>query len=83
MSNHSGGYMLNDIIGILREAKVFNLIGEEKTRKMIIKIVKVAQEHDCNTGEILDGHTDEFNLCYCCLSSSSDLEDGLCLKCRS
>jgi hypothetical protein len=33
MSNHGGGYMLNDVIGILREAKVFNLIGEEKREK--------------------------------------------------
>jgi hypothetical protein len=82
MSNHSGGYMLNNVIGVMAEAKVFELLGREKSRKMIVEIVKMASnEYDCNHGEILEGHTDHLQLCYYCLSAATNLSDGICDKC--
>jgi hypothetical protein len=50
---------------------------------LIEEIVKLARyEDDCNPGEILEGHTDYFKICYCCLAKTNDLESGLCVKCR-
>jgi hypothetical protein len=83
MSNHSGGYMLNDIIKMLDEEQVLKTIGLPKTQQVITKLVGIAsREYDCNSGEILDGHTDRLQLCYCCLKNTTDLESGLCSTCR-
>jgi hypothetical protein len=84
MSNHSGSYMLNDIIQLLNNEQVLNIIGLQKSQQVITQIVKIAsKDYDCNPGEILEGHTDYLHLCYCCLSIATDLESGLCLNCRS
>jgi hypothetical protein len=83
MSNHSGSYMLNDIIQLLNDEQVLNMIGLQKSQQVITKIVNIAsREYDCNRGEILEGHTDYLNLCYCCLSITTDLQSGLCPNCR-
>ncbi len=83
MSDHTGSYMLNDIIQMLRDEQVFNLIGLEKSQQLITKLVKIAtKDYDCNRGEILEGHTDYLSICYCCLAITTDLESGLCLSCR-
>jgi hypothetical protein len=82
MSNHTGSYMLNDVIGVMAEAKVFELLGKEKSRKMVVEIVKMASNYDCNNGEILEGHTDHLQLCYYCLSTATNLSDGICDKCH-
>ena len=84
MSNHSGSYMLNDIIKMLDDKQVLETIGLEKSQQVIAKLVRIAtRQYDCNAGEILEGHTDRLNLCYCCLAISTDLESGLCRNCRS
>ena len=84
MSDHSGSYMLNDIIQMLRDEQVLNIIGLEKSQQVITQIINIAcRTYDCNSGEILDGHTDYLNICYCCLSVTTDLDNGLCKKCRS
>ncbi|GAA6621980.1 hypothetical protein [Scytonema sp. NUACC26] len=84
MSNHTGSYMLNDVIKLLNDEQVLNIIGLQKSHQVITQIVKIAsKDYDCNAGEILEGHTDYLNLCYCCLSTATDLESGLCRNCRS
>jgi hypothetical protein len=84
MSNHSGSYMLNDIIQMLNDEEVLNTIGLQKSQQVITQIVKIAsRDYDCNPGEILEGHTDYLNLCYCCLSITTNLDNGLCHSCRS
>lgn len=54
MSNHAGSYMINDILYILDEYKVFDVLGKQKTLDLLNKIRKVGIENDCNDGEILD-----------------------------
>lgn len=84
MSNHSGSYMLNDIIKMLDDEQVLETIGLQKSQQVIAKLIHIAsREYDCNSGEILEGHTDRLNLCYCCLAITTDLESGLCQSCRS
>jgi hypothetical protein len=83
MSNHSGSYMLNDAIGILNRYQVFSEMEKTTQQMMIKEIVEMARmDYDCNSGEILDGYAHQFNLCYCCLSQTNDLEGQLCAKCR-
>ena len=83
MSNHSGSYMLNEVITILIREHCFDHLDKEKKQNLIEEIVQLARyEDDCNSGEILEGHTDYFKICYCCLAKTNDLESGLCVKCR-
>lgn len=83
MSDHSGSYMLNDIIQMLDDEQVLETIGLQKTQQVITKLVRIAtRQYDCNAGEILEGHTDRLHLCYCCLANTTDLESGLCRSCR-
>ena len=64
MSNHSGSRMLNDIIQLLNDEEVLNTIGLQKSQQVITQIVDIASRiYDCNSGEILDGHTDYLNIC--------------------
>ena len=83
MSNHSGSYMLNEVITILKREHCFDHLDQEEKQNLIEEIVKLARyEDDCNPGEILEGHTDYFKICYFCLAKTNDLESGLCVKCR-
>jgi hypothetical protein len=83
MSNHSGSYMLNEILNLLNQEKAFASFDQSKKQSIIREIIKIATtEYDCNSGEILESLTDEFEMCYCCLKSSNNLEDGLCENCR-
>lgn len=82
MSNHSGSYMLNDVIKLLEREKVFETLGREKTQRLVSDIVKMSRNYDCNAGEILHGVGERLGLCYYCLNAATDLEDGLCPDCR-
>jgi hypothetical protein len=82
MSNHSGSRMLNKVITILDRQQVFSGMDKETAQKLIKEIAQMASlEYDCNQGEILEGHTQQFNLCSYCLSDTSNLDDGLCATC--
>jgi hypothetical protein len=82
MSNHEGGRLLNEVISKLDEKGVFEFLGTQKTHEFLKDIVKMATwKYDCNSGEILEGHTSRFQICYVCLEGSQELEDGICLKC--
>ncbi len=82
MSDHSGSYMLNDVLNLLNKEQIFASIDKDKTQSLIREIVKIAtRKYDCNSGEILDGLTEEFEICYGCLNSSKNLEYGLCENC--
>ena len=65
MSDHAGSYLLNEVIEILDEAKVFDLLGQERSRALILKILHHAlRDYDCNAGEILEGYEARFGICY-------------------
>jgi hypothetical protein len=82
MSNHSGSYLLNNIITIMDGYQIFDVLGREKTQQFVIEIVKKAQrQDDCNPGEILDGLGEKLGVCYYCLKPANEFIDGLCLNC--
>jgi hypothetical protein len=65
MSNHSGSYMLNEVIEILDRHQVFAGIEKTTTQTLIKEILLMAtNKYDCNQGEILEGYAQQFNLCY-------------------
>ena len=83
MSNHQGSYLLNEVIGILDEASVFDLLGQERSQALILKILHHAlRDYDCNAGEILEGHEARFGICSYCKSPAEEIQDGLCAACR-
>lgn len=82
MSNHSGSYQLNEILDLLDREKVFDFWGKEKTRNLLKEMVNLARrKYDCNSGEILEGYTERFGICYGCLSLTDNLNQGLCHTC--
>ena len=83
MSNHSGSYMLNTVLNILDENKVFQFLGKEKTLKFLKSIRSIGIDYDCNNGEILDEIGEKLKICYACWSYSDRLEDGMCDECRA
>jgi hypothetical protein len=57
--------MLNEVITILIREHCFDHLDKERKQNLIEEIVKLARyEDDCNPGEILEGHTDYFKICY-------------------
>lgn len=83
MSNHSSSYLLNYLIEVLKEEKVFDTMEKSKAQRIILNIVNYAcDNYDCNSGEILDGHTNFFKICYSCLTVTDNIRKGLCLACR-
>ena len=83
MSNHAGSYLLNEVIEILDEAKVFDLLGQERSQELILKILHHAlRDYDCNAGEILEGYEARFGICHYCKSPAEEIQHGLCSACR-
>jgi hypothetical protein len=83
MSNHSGSYMLNQVIEILDRHQIFSGIETTTAKTAIKEIVEMAtNKYDCNQGEILEGCAQQFNLCYYCLADNDNPEDELCPTCR-
>jgi len=84
MSNHSGSYMLNEVIEKLDKYEVFQRLGKEKSQQLVIEIVRLARrQYDCNSGEILDGHSELLHICYQCVQAAEVLDgEGVCPDCR-
>jgi len=83
MSNHSGGYMLNDVLLLLEEYEFFKHLNKTKLLEFIKKIISIGSDEDCNNGEILDEIGPKLGICYCCLEPAEEFEDDLCKKCFS
>lgn len=85
MSNHSGSYLLNNVLRALddQEYDFFKGIGKDKTLAFITLVIKIGDYEDCNRGEILDEIGEKLGICYGCLNYAEDIEDnGICPKCN-
>jgi len=81
VSNHSGSYMLNDVISILRKYKVFNSLSDIEKRKLTDEILDIGD--DTNSGEILEGHELFLGICgVCCKEDVPISQYGLCEECE-
>lgn len=83
MSNHSGSYLLNEVITKLDRFQVFEMLDNAKSQALVMEIATLGcRDYDCNRGEILEGHEAQFQLCRYCFYPAEDLEDGLCPTCK-
>ena len=84
MSNHSGSYLLNDVLNALRQRGVFELLGVHATRRLVRDVLIIGEEDDCNSGEILDGLGKVVGICGYCERDADDIDDeDLCAQCQS
>lgn len=82
MSNHSGSYMLNEVLQIVIEKQIIKQEEKEKLREFALELLKLGRHYDCNDGEILENINEEIGICYCCWEATEDLQRGLCRTCR-
>jgi hypothetical protein len=82
MSNHSGSYLLNEVLLLLEKRGAFDLLGKEPSQKLVLEMIHLSKRYDCNPGEILDEIGMRVGICYYCLTAQSDLMNGVCNKCR-
>ena len=71
MSNHSGSYLLNEVLSALEKRKIFDFLGKEATQDTVLEIIRIARRYDCNPGEILDAIGTRVGVCYYCLTPQS------------
>jgi len=84
MSNHSGSYMLNDVLKAADEYGLFGFLGKEKTAAFVFKVIQIGYRHDCNPGEILEDMGSRVGICYCCRQQKEGIDEGgLCADCIS
>lgn len=88
MSNHSGSYLIQDVLAIIEELGFFENIEKQKISNLCKKIASMAMGHyDCNPGEIMDKISPKHGICYHCWGVVSDNEKndgfhGFCRKCN-
>ena len=82
MSNHSGSYMLNEVLQLIEKESVFEFWGRTRTQDIIRKIVRIGYDYDCNSGEILEGIGVRLGICYCCCENAVEFQKGLCESCH-
>jgi hypothetical protein len=84
LSNHWGSELLNDVIALLRRERVFECLGKSSSQRIVLEMIRRATEdHDCNPGEILEGHGKALGLCYYCLAPAKGILADICRKCRA
>ena len=68
---------------LLNERGVFKLLGTEQTQRLVVDIIRLSDQYDCNSGEILDGLAQVVGVCEWCAKAKTDLEEGHCAECRA
>jgi hypothetical protein len=81
MSNHSGSYLLNDVLKTLEKESFFEFLGKEKTQSFVLSVIDASFEHDCNPHEILEDIGEHLGVCYCCRKPANEFVDGVCKQC--
>ncbi len=84
MSNHSGSYMLNEVLHGLHEMGFVKKFGQQQAQQFVLEITnRACRQYDCNQGEILDELGVVYGICaYCLQPAPKIIEDG-CLPCRA
>ena len=81
MSNHSGSYMLNGVLRMLERESVFDYLGKERTQSIVLNILKMSYQYDCNPGEILEDIGERVGICFYCCKPADEFRDGICKEC--
>lgn len=84
MSNHEGGYLLNEFVHGLIEMGLLRDLCKKDKNSLSKLLWHLCCEHDCNWGEIIDVDLAvELGICSSCptVSSQIDSEAGWCPNC--
>lgn len=84
MSNHDGGYLLNEFMKGLVDIGLMNNISNDTKASIANLLHELCYDHDCNWGEIID--IDLAMLLGCCCSCANTSEEvnpknGYCVDC--
>ena len=82
MSNHSGSYLVNNVLKKLESDSVFEALGRERTQQLVIDIVQITLDWDCNKYEVLEDIGLRLGICDACLKPQTDLTDRTCASCK-
>ena len=88
MSNHSGSYLIQDVLTVIEELGFFKNIEKQRISNLCKKIALMAMcNYDCNPGEMMDKISPKYGICYHCWDVVSDNEKnddfhGFCRKCN-
>lgn len=84
MSNHSGSYMLNEVLHRLHEIGFVKKFGKQQAQQFAFDLIKRAYRYyDCNPGEILNKLGTVYGVCACCMQPAAKILDDWCLQCRA
>jgi hypothetical protein len=83
MSNHSGGYMLNELLHGMHSLGLFANMQDDTRVNLVDKLLRTCFSHDCNWGEIIDEELAElFGVCRYCRRIRPDIKNlGYCSTC--
>lgn len=82
MSNHSGSYMLNEVLVLLEKKGFFAKLEPQVVHAFLSEMVGIGWNYDCNQSEILMNIGERLGVCYYCMRPAQSFEDGLCPACR-
>ena len=82
MANRSGTIILNEVLKEMNNMGLLDEIGEEKTKELIKKLIKIGNDFDCENGDIVKDLEAIAKVCYCCNNIVDELNEyGCCEKC--
>jgi hypothetical protein len=83
MSNHSGSYMINEILSLFHQEEVFDKIKFKTMKKLLKGINKIASSEDCNPYEMYEDIGSELGYCSQCDTLYKTPFDGVkCQPCQ-
>ena len=81
MSNHQGSYMLNEVLQEIHQRGLLAQLPREEMQQLILRILTISTEYDCNKPEILEGLAIPFGLCRCCSRATEEFVGEMCPAC--
>lgn len=81
MSNHSGSYMLNEVLCTLKEMGITKNMEMKEKQELARQMMEIGDGYDCNDGEILEDIGEDYGICECCHEDTVAFKDGYCHKC--
>jgi molybdopterin/thiamine biosynthesis adenylyltransferase len=85
MSNHEGGYMLNQVVHGLVDIGVLRNISAAQKKSIRALLWSIRGDYDCNWPEIIDAELAvHLATCVLCASDSAQINasNGYCNKCE-
>ena len=73
--------MLNRVLTLLEGKRFFADLEPDEICEFLNEIVKIADDYDCNSGEILEGIGERLGICYYCMKPAESYEYGVCSSC--